>query len=69
MPSLSKALDYYLLCLAVMRVRGLGDNLLHACSYDAVCDMHKKLRRMIEANWLKKSDQILMEGLMLCGIA
>ena len=54
-PSLSKALDYYLLCLAVMRVRGLGDKsccmLVHTTLY-ATC--HKKLRRMIEANWLKK---------------
>lgn len=54
-PSLRKALDYYLLCLAVRRLRGLGDKpccmLVHTTLY-ATC--HKKLRRMIEADWLRK---------------
>ena len=54
--SLRQALDYYLICLAVMRLRGLGDKpccmLVHTTRY-ATC--HNKLRRMIEDNWLKKS--------------
>lgn len=53
--SLRDALDYYLLCLAVMRLRGLGDKpccmLVHTTVY-ASC--HNKLRRMIESDWLKK---------------
>ena len=54
-PSLREALDYYLLCLSVRRLRGLGDKpccmLVHTTLY-ATC--HKKLRRMIEADWLQK---------------
>jgi len=54
-PSLREALDYYLLCLAVRRLRGLGDKpccmLVHTTLY-ATC--HKKLRSMIEDDWLKK---------------
>lgn len=54
-PSLREALDYFLLCLSVRRLRGLGDKpccmLVHTTLY-ATC--HKKLRRMIEADWLQK---------------
>ena len=54
-PSLREALDYYLLCLAVRRLRGLDDKpccmLVHTTRY-ATC--HDKLRCMIEGDWLKK---------------
>lgn len=54
-PSLREALDYFLLCLAVRRLRGLGHKpccmLVHTTLY-ATC--HNKLRRMIETDWLKK---------------
>ena len=54
-PSLREALDYYLLCLAVRRLRGLGDKpccmLVHTTLY-ATC--HRRLRDMIVADWLMK---------------
>lgn len=53
--SLREALDYFLLCLAVMRLRGLGGKpccmLVHTTLY-ATC--HNKLRRMIQSDWLMK---------------
>ena len=54
-PSLREALDYYLLCLAVRRLRGLSDKpccmLVHTTLY-ATC--HDKLRSMIKTDWLRK---------------
>ena len=54
-PSLLEALDYYLLCLAVRRLRGLGEKpccmLVHTTLY-ATC--HSRLRDMIVEHWLQK---------------
>lgn len=62
-PSLQEALDYYLLCLAARRRRDLGDKpccmLVHTTLY-ASC--HRKLRTMIEQDWIEKVRADLRAG-------
>lgn len=62
-PSLQEALDYYLLCLAARRIRGLGDKpccmLVHTTMY--ACS-HIKLSAMIKEDWTDKVQAGLRSG-------
>jgi len=62
-PSLQEALDYYLLCLASRRVRGLGDKpcsmLVHTTLY---ASSHRRLSAMITEDWTWKIQADLRSG-------